>query len=345
VLVDNKTPFTFESVFLSDEQGCPLYVPLVQATYQIGQNGSLAVAEKQPPVKVAGEYWGDPESTSLKYEPVFAFMKPATDVVLIGHAHAPSTGTRRMEVGIRVGPVGKVVTVIGDRLLVRRLAQTRVTDPKPFDRIPLIYERAFGGWDTRSPDEKKPRFESRNPVGTGFRSGSIFSDEELKLPNLEDGEHLYRSYGDTPPPAGFGFIAPHWKPRAALGGTYDSAWEKERKPLLPRDFDRRFFNSGSAGLIAPGHLRGDEPVIVVGASPEGRMAFQLPGVPAPICHVARRIGGRVSLQTTLDTVVVNMDERLLILTWRAYTPIRSGAHDVAAVSVGGDVRASAMVLT
>jgi hypothetical protein len=333
VLVDNQTPFAFESVFLSDEQGCPLYVPLVQATYHIGQNGSLTAVEEQPPVKIAGEYWGDPESTSVKYEPVFAFTKPATDVVLIGHAHAPSVGTRRMEVGIRVGPIGKTITVTGDRLLVRRLSQTHVTDPKPFERIPLIYERAFGGWDTRTPDEKKPRFEARNPVGTGFRSGSTSGDDEVKLPNLEDDQYPYRSYGDTPPPAGFGFVAPHWKPRAAFGGTYDLAWDKERKPLLPRDFDRRFFNSASAGLIAPGHLKGDEPVMVVGASPEGRMTLQLPGVPAPVCHVATRTRERVSLQTTLDTVVVNMDERLLILTWRAHTQIRSGPHDVVATMV------------
>jgi hypothetical protein len=341
MLTDNQTPFAVESAFLSDESGCPLYVPMIQATYRIETNGALAVVEQPPPVKMAGEYWGDPESSSLKYEPVYAFTKPSTDVVLIGHAHAPSRGTTQMEVGIRVGPVRKMVTVVGDRFLVRRLTQTQVTGPAPFERIPLIYELAFGGSDKRSPAEMKPRFEARNPVGTGFGTGSLSNDEQVRLPNLEDPRHPYRGYGDTPPPAGFGFIAPHWQPRAALGGTYDAVWDKERKPLLPLDFDRRFFNAASPGLIAPGHLRGDEPVTVLGASPEARTDFQLPGVPAPMCHVTTRTRDRTSLQTALDTVVVNMDERLLILTWRAHMPIRSGPHDVIAVAFGGEARAAA----
>ncbi|ATB39506.1 hypothetical protein CYFUS_004950 [Cystobacter fuscus] len=36
-----------------------------------------------------------------------AFIKPATDVVLVGHAHAPRVGTRELLVSLRVGPVKK----------------------------------------------------------------------------------------------------------------------------------------------------------------------------------------------------------------------------------------------
>ena len=36
-------------------------------------------------VSLAGQLWGEPGKSSYKYEPECAFIKPATDVVLIGH--------------------------------------------------------------------------------------------------------------------------------------------------------------------------------------------------------------------------------------------------------------------
>jgi hypothetical protein len=165
----------------------------------------------------------------------------------------------------------------------------------------------------------------------------VKADDEVRLPNLEDPQRPFRALGDTPPPAGFGFISPNWQPRAAFAGTYDAAWDKERKPLLPKDFDRRFFNAASPGLITPGYLNGDEPVVVVGASPQGRIAFRLPGVSAPGCHVELRGRKRVSLQTTLDTIIMNMDERLLILTWRAHVVVRNGPHDLMSAEVVSNV--------
>jgi hypothetical protein len=339
--VKNKTPFAVEVLFLADEEGRPLWVPLVQATYRIVGAGSLVLAEEPLPIKMAGEYFGDPDTASMKYEPACAFVKPATDVVLIGHAHARDSSTTQMQVGVQVGPVQKVVTVVGDRVLYRRGGTTKVTPAQPIGELPLVYERAFGGWDKRNPDARKHRFEPRNPVGTGFRDPTLEADDELKLPNLEDPQRPYRAFGDTPPPAGFGFIGPNWQPRAAFAGTYDAAWDKERKPLLPKDFDRRFFNAASPGLITPGYLRGDEPVVVVGASPQGRIAFHLPGIPAPVCHVVLRSGPRDPLQTALDTVIINMDEHLLILIWRAYVTVRNGPHDLVSAEIVSDVAVSA----
>ena len=85
-VMENKTSFAFEPLFLMNEEGLPLLVPIVKATYNIQEGAWLTLAEKQVPVNIAGEYWGDPEKSSYKYEPETAFIKPATDVVLIGHA-------------------------------------------------------------------------------------------------------------------------------------------------------------------------------------------------------------------------------------------------------------------
>lgn len=343
--INNRTGYAFESLFLDDENSNMLLVPLIQGCYRLKSNDRIELLEEQPPINISGEYWSaDPKVSSLKYEPPIAFEKKATDIILIGHAYPQNKGDSEVSVGLRVGPVQKIVKVIGDRYLFRRNGEVSITAPQPFEKIPLIYERAFGGWDLRDPRPDKYRFEPRNPVGTGYLDPIVGGDAQVKLPNLEDPDRPYRSYGDTPPPAGFGFISPHWQPRASFAGTYDEAWSKERKPLLPKDFDRRFFNAASPGLIAPGYLKGDEPVVIVNMSPEGRIAFNLPAAPPPQCKVHFRGGNAVTLQTQLDTLIINMDERLLFLNWRSYTPVLNGPHDVISIDIWSESGPSVQAL-
>ena len=333
---DNNTPFPFEMLFLSDEEGRPLFVPVVKARYSIPDKGQLVLAEKQAPVNPAGEHWGDPNSSSYKYEPEIAFIKLATDVILIGHAHAQRTGVKEMLVSLLVGPLKKTMKVVGNRVWGKVLGKTMMTNPVPFEKIPLIYERAFGGWDRSHSDLEKHTFEPRNPVGTGFRSKKGNFEEGIRLPNLEDPKYPLKSYGDTPPPAGVGFTSPNWQPRAALAGTYDEQWMKDRMPLLPTDFDRRFFNAASPGLIASGYLKGNEPVLIENASPGGRLSFDLPGVPPPKIHVELRGGVHHDLTTNLDTVIINTDENLLFLIWRTHLVVRRGPQDVVAIQVSAE---------
>ena len=138
---------------------------------------------------------------------------------------------------------------------------------------------------------------------------------------------------DRGTPVGFGFVGGEWHPRAQFAGTYDEAWTTTRAPLLPKDFDRRFFNAASHGLVAPGYLRGDEWVQAFGVTPEGRWEFRLPNVDAPTVTLAVRLRGDVLLQTNLDTVIVDADARQLTLIWRAFTTLRSGPHDVSAIRI------------
>jgi hypothetical protein len=296
-------------------------------------DGSLSLMEIQTPTKVTGELWGEPGISSYKYEPQTAFIKPSTDVVLIGSAFAARPGDTECEVRFSLGPLEKRAHIAGDRHWVKSFGGVYMTAPEPFEKIPLMYERAFGGWDRTHPDPDKHSFEPRNPVGTGFRSKEGRFEEGVRLPNIEDPKHLIRDYGDTPPPAGFGFTSPNWQPRASFAGTYDSAWMENRMPLLPLDFDRRFFNAASPGLIAPGYLKGDEPVLIEGASPGSPIRFNLPGIPPPECRV-QLVGRRDALvQTKLDTVIVNTDEDLILLLWRGHLPVRNGPHDIVAIQV------------
>ncbi len=230
-----------------------------------------------------------------------------------------------MSVGLRLGPVERQVLVWGDRWMLRG---QQLTAPAAFERIPLRYERAFGGWDRRADDPREHRVEPRNDVGLGFRSPELPVDPEVPWPNLDDPQQPLRAYGDMPPPAGFGFVSPHWQPRARHAGTYGEAWMQSRMPLLPEDFDRRFFNAASPGLVCPALLVGDEAVCVVGTTPEGRIDFRLPRIGVPLFNAILRGRRRVSLKMMLDTVIVDTDERRLTLVWRAHLALRNGMHDL-----------------
>jgi hypothetical protein len=330
----NRTPFVFEAAFMTDEEGAPLFVPIVKATFVIAVDGSLQLAEEQQPVKLAGEHWGDPAVSSYRYEPECAFVKPATDVVMIGHAHAPRVGTTEVLAGIRVGGLQKVVRVTGDRYWARRsVGGIAMSAPQPFERIPLIYERAFGGWDRLDDDTSQHAFEARNPVGVGFRRRWHEAETTVPVPNIEDPAHPLRSFEDRPAPAGLGFVSPHWLPRAPLAGTYDETWLRERSPLLARDFDRRYFNAASSGLIAPAYLNGDEAVTVANASPRGQLHFRLPGIAPPSVETTLRDGREEKLATNLDTVIIDTDAHQLVLIWRAHLVVREAPRDVLSVRV------------
>ena len=331
--IDNATPFAFEPVFITDEDMRPVVVTVVKATYDFDLQGAVQLADEQVPVNLAGEPWTDAPISSYKYEPEVALCKLATDVVLIGHAYPPTAGTTRVDVGIKVGPVQKVAAVFGERFWVFTKGGIAKSRTAALERLPLTWENAFGGHDeTRSTPERTVA-EPRNLVGTGFGTPLAKVGDRLRLPNIEDPKQLVGQYGALVPPCGFGFTSPNWQPRASFAGTYDDKWNKGRKPLLPVDFDRRFFTAAAPGLVAPGYLRGNEPVVVLNVTSEPRVAFRLPSVAPPLCRVVVRGRPDTELATNLDTIIVNADDQQLILLWRAYALAAGGPHDVTAVEV------------
>lgn len=319
--VENGTPFAFEPVFVADEEGRPLFVPVVKASYDLTGRG-IALALEQTPVSLAGEPWGDPETSSWRLEPEAIRAKPATDVVLLGSAVAPKPGTTEVVVAFQVGPARTGVRVLGDRAFFKSVGSVGMTKPVAFERIPLRWERAFGGWDRSNPDEKKHEREPRNPVGVGFRASHGRFEEGLRAPNLEDPARPFKGWGDRPTPTGVGFTAGHWEPRLRYAGTYDKKWEAERAPLLPRDFSKRFLNAAAPGLVVSGYLRGDEGVVAAGLSPTGGMSFKLPGVASPQVQVEHAGRPDANISMALDTVILDMDAGKLFLLWRGELVVR-----------------------
>jgi len=336
--VDCPPTYKVTPLFSQSEDGKPLVVPIIASTFNILSN-RLVPADKQPDVKLAGEYWGKPGESSLKWEPQTAFTKLATDVVLIGHAF--SAGQPSVDVTLGVADLRQTARIFGDRYWIKSLGFISMTPPEPFEKIPLVYERAFGGWDRSNPDPDKHGFEPRNPIGTGFRCKHGKLEDGIRMPNIENPKQLLREYGQVVPPVGFGFTAPDWQPRAKFAGTYGEEWMDNRMPLLPKDFDRKFFNAAPPELIAPGYLRGDEAVSIEHASTRGAISFNLPALPPPSCRLQLKGSRDASVETKLDTVIINTDEESVTLIWRGYLPLHSGPLDIVTVQVRAESIAAA----
>jgi hypothetical protein len=328
----NTTPFSFEPNFTADEDLRPIIVTLIKASFTFDLSGNVGLAEEQVPVDFSGKRWTESASSSYKYEPETAPRKVATDVVLIGHATPPSAGVMQFDAGIKVGSVRKLARVFGDRYWVFTSGGVSMSRAAVAERLPLKWEYAFGGRDSLHSTVDRDVMEARNPIGTGFGTSLTKDGDRLKLPNLEDPHHLIQSYGTVAPPCGFGFTSPDWQPRAAFSGTYDEKWNRSRKPMLPSDFDSRFFSAAAPGLTASGYLQGNEEVVVLNAAAVPRLTFRLPGVAPPQCRIAFRDSETLTLTTQLDTVIVDTDDSQLTLLWRAYAA--GGPNDVTVIEVG-----------
>lgn len=310
--VDNRTPFAAERGWVRDLDGAEVWLVVVKCTFDILPDGTTVVSAEQPPVLRAPDYYGEPGKSSIKYESDLVLTKTTTDVIVLGHAYAPAgQAVTQMSVGFRVGSVQKVLQVFGDRTW----STMGPSEPRPFVKMPLVYERAYGGVDRRSAHPERD-WDWRNPVGVGF-AVSRENAEGLPVPNIEYPDECISSWGDRPRPAGFGPIGSHWQPRAGFAGTYDDKWMKERQPLYPVDFDTRFFQCLPADQQAPQFMQGGEPVLLRGLSPRGKVDFALPRV-FPGFETRFSDGSReLHRDRTLHSIILEPDFPRVSLVWHS----------------------------
>ena len=255
-VLQNNTPFAAERTWVRDKNGAEVWLVAVKGTFTVNQDGSLRLADEQEEVNLAPKFRGDPATSSLLYETDLPHIKKNTDVLIEGHAYAPGgKPVKRIDVAFKIGKIQKRLQVTGDRVWKRSLLGVAPSHPQPFVKIPLIYERSFGGADLSSKNPKNHDWDLRNPVGCGFdKKASRLIGKPV--PNIEYPSSQVGSWKRNSRAAGFGPIAGHWSPRRELTGTYDENWEKNRQPLLPEDFDERYYQCAPEDQQAKGYLRG-----------------------------------------------------------------------------------------
>ncbi len=319
VYLNNGTPFSAESFILPDPDGQETLLVVLVAVFEAILDGKLILADEQRSVRVADVYFGDPGFSSIRYEAELALVKPRVDVLLNGHAYAPKgVPARSVPVELVVGTMRKPLIVLGDR---SRLTGLMASSPQPFDKMPIIYERAYGGMM----EKPKPCGDQRNMVGIGFRGAASSSPEvQSDYPNI-----VYP--GNENVPAGFGVVARSWKPRIDYAGTFDKAWLAEQAPLLPQDFDPRHYQCAPEDQQLP-LVEGGETVVVHNMTPQGIWAFRIPRLDVPVLLLYQdRI---VPFGLRMDTVLIEPDEHRLTLTARMQIPLLRGPGVLREVALG-----------
>ncbi|MBK8258834.1 MAG: DUF2169 domain-containing protein [Polyangiaceae bacterium] len=266
---------------------------IVKGTFEIRPNGApVALSEKQE-LPHGDVFSSDGENAALDLASDFVPMKLRADVLLRGTAHAPP-GEHAALVSLFLGALRARIVALPPRTF----GSDGVPRPSgPFAPVPLRFENAFGG----------PGF-AQNPVGTGFAPGS-------SPPLLEDPDRLMRTRADRPKPAVMGPISPLWESRKNLLGSFDAAWQRDRWPCFPANFDAAHFNAAPAELRCP-YLKGDEPFRIDNVLPGGHsISGALPGV-RPRAFVVRENEPIREVSLQLDTVLFDTDAMQLKLTWR-----------------------------
>ena len=157
----NGTPFQANIAVFPNEQGIDTLYVVLKATFTVGK--TVELAEKQRPVVLSDEYWEEPGKSSLKYASEAHLTKPSTDVVLLGEACAPGKrSVAQLDVTVAVADKKKTIRVLGDRLWAKGFFGMRITDAIPFETMPLVYERAFGGLHEVDPERIEERFPIRS---------------------------------------------------------------------------------------------------------------------------------------------------------------------------------------
>ncbi len=332
--VTNDTPFVDGLAIGMGPDRKPCLAVLLKATFRIpdGADGAPApAADEQLPIAASDEFFKGDITGSVRLESDVVPFKPRADIVLVGRAYAPGgKPVPALDVALRVGRAQQAIRVFGDRRWVfptRLVMVPTMSDPEPFAEMPLVYERAFGGFD-----HKGRAWCTQNHIGRGFIGKKTRESVDGKvLPNLEDPRRPIRSWDDQPAPVGFGFYGRSWQPRAAFTGRATHDLDPEFG--LPADFDFGFNNGAHPALQVPSYLAGNEEVELRHLTPDGYRRFQLPGLRPDIAlHVYEGASGeagsdappeqaerpvhRHPLTTHLDTLVFLPDEGVFYQVWR-----------------------------
>ncbi len=329
----NHTSFAAAVFGILTPQATRHDVVVVAAAFEVLPGRPLRLSDEQPPVRDADQYFGDPGRSSVRYEGETAWGKPFVDVLVNGTAHAPAG--RKVDailVSLHVGDIAKEVLVTGDRRWRPGLLGATPSSPEPFETMPIIYERAFGGVDTRPADPAKHGAERRNLVGVGFQSApSQNPDIRTAVANIEYPDQRIWSPRDRPEPAGFGVVGRDWLPRLAHAGTYDGAWLVEQSPLLPLDFDTRHFQAAPADQQSR-TIQGGESVQILNLTPERAWNFTLPTLDVPLRLAYRDRRKMASLK--LDTILIEPDLYRVTLIARAAIPLLRNHAPLEEVIIG-----------
>ena len=310
-------------------------VVVVKGTFAIPeeQGGVAPLHAQQLPMVMADTFTGEPGRSAPVQEVDFALRKARCDILLTGSAHAPhGQACERVLVGARIGQWQKSFAVVGNRRW-GGISGARASAAEPFVRIPVSYDRAFGGVDAWHEDPAEHGAYMPNPVGRGWhrRMEARYVDG-TPLPNTEALNEPVLSPDGRYEPMAFGPLGRGWSSRLPYAGTYDQDWIDNVFPFLPADFQDAYYQAAPLDQQMD-HPRGTLDVALANLTPQGQTRFRIACQDMPVNFFHRK-GGHVEVMALLDTVAIHSDQGLLTLGWRGAMPLRKNIFEISNVLVG-----------
>lgn len=279
-------------------------VLVAKATFDVDAHGRVRLSDQPVPI------FQSEEATELGVLPRDLVARADSSFELMVLAAAYSTdpaGCAQRTVTLRVGHHERRLLVSGDRRWVGSGADAVISEPTPFTRMPLTWERAYGGsaeiWvdpRTRVPFEHHYNrsgrgldvlpFLSKVDASWGCPPGYPRAQQDRPLPNVEDPSSPITRWEDDPRPVS-------WAPMPLdLGLRTAEAAERLRTGLVRVE-------DPEEGLPEPRHfaptgMRFDEipagtAIELSGCSHSGRWGFRWPGVTLAADYVVgTRTGSR-----------------------------------------------------
>ncbi|GAA0583566.1 DUF2169 domain-containing protein [Halomonas salifodinae] len=310
-------------------------VVVIKGTFEFPRRDEAPrLAEDQLPLVTADTFTGEPGVSAPVFETDYVPWKPRCDVLLHGSAHAlEGRPAVRVPVGLQMAGMTKHLTVVGERAWQAGLIAISPGPPRPFTRMAITYDRAFGGIDDCHPDTSKHTAYMANPVGKGYhRRLKAALIDGTPMPSTEEPDNPVKMPNRDYRPMAFGPLGRGWQPRLGYAGTYDQHWLDEVFPFLPGDFQDAYYQAAPTDQQIP-YPRGGEPVGLLNLTPEGHTAFRLPEVEVPVVFF-RKGGERHETQAVIDTIVLLPDAGLFTLSWRASLPLRRNLFEIPQVLAG-----------
>jgi hypothetical protein len=252
------------------------------------------------------------------------------EVILLGCAHGPGGAeVLRRTVAMSLGNVRRELRVTGDRVWQVGADGLVMSDPHPFTRMPLTWDRAFGGTARVElgpgvtilvPDPINPAGRGFDPLralgpganALGLPEGYPRLLEPRLLPNVEAPETPVRRPEDTPAPACWATL-----PAGSLlrvDTPRDPA--RDSAPMgrfpTPVEMDRACFNASQDWLLEA--IPVGTPLVLEGMSEAPSIALALPTLRVVADYVVGQRQGVVPLEPI--TLVVLPEERRATITYR-----------------------------
>ncbi|WP_437536350.1 DUF2169 domain-containing protein [Sorangium sp. So ce726] len=283
-------------------QGQRYITIIVKASFAFTPGAAMWRTEPQEILRAEVHHGKNP-ARSVRFTGDLAPYLGRADVLFTGDAHAPD-GAHVESLPVRLAVFGASGCALDKRLFVR--------DKKPFQRMPLVYEKAArgaNGWE--------------NPFGI----------------DASDGEARVLDPQDPARPAGLGPIARAWPVRKRLLGKLRRETLEGPNAEIPAGFDWSYFQAAPSDQRID-YLRGDEWIVLENLHPAARrLEMRLPRARgmARIQGLATppATGGDV-IELNADTLRIDGAEQRCTVVWRQIVPVPDD-HALAAVRIAAGV--------